>query len=152
MSGFDDRLTPEGRRFLAQLEKMSRLEVRVGYQAGAATYGGVDICDIVMWNELGTSTIPARPFLRQSVDQNEAQIRSTCAALAATIAQGGTAETVLNGIGNYMVGVIQDTINHGSFVPNAPSTIRQKNSDQPLIDTERMRQSVHFQIKPKDGS
>nr|WP_326203632.1 hypothetical protein [uncultured Oscillibacter sp.] len=155
MSGGHDRLTPEGRRFLAELEKMKRLEVRVGYQAGEATDDeGVDMCDIALWNELGTSgahPIPARPFLRQSVDGNEDKIRAHCAQQARAIARGGTAEEALKKIGIHMKGIVQKTIKEGSFVPNAPSTIRKKGSDKPLIDTGRLRQSVNYHIKPKGG-
>ena len=155
MSGGHDRLTPEGRRFLAELEKMKRLEVRVGYQAGEATDDeGVDMCDIALWNELGTSgahPIPARPFLRQSVDGNEDKIRAHCAQQARAIARGGTAEEALKKIGIHMKGIVQKTIKEGSFVPNAPSTIRKKGSDKPLIDPGRLRQSVNYHIKPKGG-
>ena len=155
MSGGHDRLTPEGRRFLAELEKMKRLEVRVGYQAGEATDDeGVDMCDIALWNELGTSgahPIPARPFLRQSVDGNEDKIRAHCAQQARAIARGGTAEEALKKIGIHMKGIVQKTIKEGSFVPNAPSTIRKQGSDKPLIDTFRLRQSVNNHIKPKGG-
>ena len=155
MSGGHDRLTPEGRRFLAELEKMKRLEVRVGYQAGEATDDeGVDMCDIALWNELGTSgahPIPARPFLRQSVDGNEDKIRAHCAQQARAIARGGTAEEALKKIGIHMKGIVQKTIKEGSFGPNAPSTIRKKGSDKPLIDTGRLRQSVNYHNKPKGG-
>lgn len=155
MSGGHDRLTPEGRRFLTELEKMKRLEVRVGYQAGEATDDeGVDMCDIALWNELGTSgahPIPARPFLRQSVDGNEDKIRAHCAQQARAIARGGTAEEALKKIGIHMKGIVQKTIKEGSFVPNAPSTIRKKGSDKPLIDTGRLRQSVNYHINPKGG-
>ena len=50
-----------------------------------------------------------------------------------------------------MKGIVQKTIKEGSFVPNAPSTIRKKGSDKPLIDTGRLRQSVNYHIKPKGG-
>ena len=112
------------------------------------------MCDIALWNELGTSgahPIPARPFLRQSVDGNEDKIRAHCAQQARAIARGGTAEEALKKIGIHMKGIVQKTIKEGSFVPNAPSTIRKKGSDKPLIDTGRLRQSVNYHIKPKGG-
>ena len=40
----------------------------------------------------------------------------------------------------------------GDFEPNAPSTIRKKKSDKPLIDTGRMRQSVMTVIDKKGRS
>ena len=148
-----DKLTPEGQRFLKELEEMAKLEVAVGYQAGEATdEKGVDLCDIAMWNELGTQgehPIPSRPFLRQTIDNNEGQIKNFCQAQAAQIPKGGSAEECLKQIGVYMKGLVQQTIRDGDFVPNAPSTIRRKGSNRPLIDTGQLRQSVNYHIRPK---
>ena len=102
MTGGWDRLTPEGEKFFRQIDELQDKEVFVGFQAGKVTDDrGVDMAQIAMWNELGTSTAPSRPFLRKSVDEN------------------------------------------------APSTIRKKKSDKPLIDTGKMRQSVKYVIRKK---
>ncbi len=147
-----DRITPEGRRFYEQLRQMARMEVRVGYQAGETTdEDGIDMCDIAAWNELGTERAPARPFLRQTVEKNESRINEFCAREAMKMFEGGTAEQCLDKIGVFMKSLVQKTIRDGEFAPNAPSTIRKKGSDKPLIDTGRMRQSVNYYIKPKDG-
>lgn len=47
------------------------------------------------------------------------------------------------------MGLVQEKIESGSYEPNAPSTIRKKKSDKPLIDTGRMRQSVKYVIRKK---
>lgn len=147
-----DRLTPEGKRFFAEIEKLKQLECRVGFQQGeAASDEGVDMCDIAMWNELGTANSPSRPFLRTSVDGNAAQITQFCQAQVRKLTNGGTAQEVLNSVGVFGKGLVQATIGSGSFTPNAPATIRKKKSDKPLIDTGRMRQSVNYAIKPKGG-
>ena len=73
-----DRLTPEGKKFYAEIEKLKRLQVRVGYKAGDKEQDGVDLCDIAMWNELGTVRSPARPFMRQSVDNHLDEISREC--------------------------------------------------------------------------
>lgn len=147
-----DRLTPEGRRFFAQIEKLKKLEVQVGYQAGSATDdNGVDMTDIAMWNELGTSRAPARPFLRKSVDENTSEIKNMCAAQLKKLVNGGTAEQSLRALGVYQKGLIQEKIKNGSFQENAESTIRQKGSDKPLIDTGRLRQSADFIVRNKGG-
>lgn len=66
-----DRITAEGRRFFEQIEELKKLQVRVGYQRGEEQNdGGMDLVDIAAVNEVGTDTIPARPFMRQSVDNN----------------------------------------------------------------------------------
>lgn len=151
MAGFD-RVTPEGKRFYAQLEELKKLEVRVGFQAGEATSDdGVDMCDIAMWNELGTVGMPARPFLRQTADNNGDKMAAFGGAQAMRLAKGASAESCLEAIGVFSKGLVQETIRDGSFEPNAPSTIKKKGSDKPLIDTGRMRQSVNYAIKRKGG-
>ena len=47
MSGGWDRLTPEGQRFFAEIEKLKEQQVFVGFQAGqVADDRGVDMADI----------------------------------------------------------------------------------------------------------
>lgn len=148
--GGHDRITPEGRRFLGQIEQLKKLQVQVGFQAGAAAdEDGVDIANIAMWNELGTSRAPARPFMRKSVDENTDKIKAMCARQLKRLAQGASAEDILEKIGVFQKGLIQRKIVDGTFEPNAPSTIRKKGSSRPLIDTGRMRQSVNFVIRRK---
>ena len=149
-----DRLTPEGQRFFQEIEKLKKLQVRVGYQEGEKFYdeGGkkVDLLDVAMFNELGTSSTPSRPFMRDSVDDNADKISSFCKSKLKAIASGKkTAGEVLKEIGVMQVGLVQQTIREGDFAPNAPSTIKKKGSDKPLIDSGQMRQSVHFVITDK---
>jgi len=145
-----DTLTPEGQQFYRMLAELADKEVRIGFQHGEASEDdGTDICDIAAWNELGTEHIPSRPFLRKSVDENEGKINQFLQAEARSLASGKTAETLLNEIGNFQKSLVQEKITEGSFAPNAESTIRRKGSSKPLIDTGRMRQSVHYVIKRK---
>lgn len=149
-----DRLTPEGVKFFKEIEKLRKLQVRVGYQQGKDFYDEdgkkVDVLDVAMFNELGTSRTPSRPFMRNSVDNNADKISSFCKSRLQGIANGSKdAETVLKEIGAMQVGLVQATIKDGNFVPNAPSTIAKKGSDKPLIDTGQMRQSVHYVITEK---
>ena len=153
MSGGWDRLTPEGQRFFAEIEKLKEQQVFVGFQAGqVADDRGVDMAQIAMFNELGTSTAPARPFLRDSVDENEDVIRDQCGKELKKLTTGATAETVLKRVGALGVRLVQEKIESGSFEPNAPSTIKKKGSDKPLIDTGRMRQSVKYVVKRRGGA
>ena len=90
-------LTPEGRRYFEQLQKLSRLEVQVGFQEG------------------------------QTYEDGKA----------------------LKDLGVFCKGLVQQEIVDGGFVANKPSTIKKKKSEQPLIDTGHMRQSVDFVIKER---
>lgn len=149
-----DRLTPAGRRFYAEVDRLKKGKVFIGFQAGKKKHKGrngkeADVAEIAMFNELGTSRSPSRPFLRQTVDKNKAKIKQMCKQTAKQIAQGGSAAQCLKLLGAFGVSLVQETIESGSFKPNAPRTVDMKGSDKPLIDTGRMRQSVHYVIKKR---
>ena len=165
-----DRITPDGKRFFKELEELVKLQARVGFTANGKGYGDrgqevtakeyekkggkppPTVADVAMWNELGTANSPARPFLRQSVDNNESKIRKMCELQLEALAHGETgAQEALKAVGALQVGLIQNEIRNGGFTPNAPSTIKKKGSAKPLIDTARMQQSVHYVIEQKGG-
>lgn len=147
-----DKLTAQGVKFYAELKKLKEMMVRVGYQRGdeVEEESGVDLCDIAAWNEFGTSNAPSRPFMRDSVDNHVEQINTFLKQQLSMLARGETtAENVFNAIGVFQKGLVQKEIVDGQFEPNAPSTIKRKKSDKPLIDTGKMRQSVNYVIKKK---
>ena len=152
---FRDRLTPEGQRFFRELGELKKLEVRVGFQRGEAKEeDGTDICDVAAYNELGTDHIPARPFIRQSVDDNKNEISSFLKDQVKDFAKGKSAAQILKEIGLFQKDLMQTKIEEGSFVPNAESTIRQKAKKGPppylpLKDTGTMEQHVNFFIRKK---
>lgn len=145
-----DKKTADGKKFEKMLRELSQMQVRIGFQHGKATEDdGTDICDVAAWNELGTENSPSRPFLRKSVDENEAAINSFLQSKKKDLAKGVPAEQILKEIGIFQKDLIQEKITEGSYEPNAPSTVRKKGSSKPLIDTGRMRQSVDFVIQKK---
>lgn len=145
-----DRMTPEGIKFQKMLKELADKEVRTGFQHGMATEeNGTDICDVAAWNELGTVHMPSRPFIRKSVDENEGRITDFLKSEVPRLVHGVSARQVLNEIGIFQKDLIQQKITGGSFDPNSESTIRQKGSSKPLVDTGRMRQSVNYVIKKK---
>jgi hypothetical protein len=163
MAGYD-RQTKAGKNFLKELEELAKLRVRVGFTAAkkgqginqedvdAADYSdGATVAEIAAWNEFGTEHIPARPFLRDSVDKNRDRIKNNCKAVLEAVATGKkTAKEAAAIIGAIQVGQIQVEIRNGDFEANAESTIKIKGSARPLIDTGRMRQSVHYVIEEGD--
>lgn len=143
-------LTPEGRRYFAELKKLADMEIRVGFQAGEAEEeNGTDIVDIAAYNEYGSSDTPARPFMKQSFENHEDELQAVCDEAMKMIKKGGTAQQALNKIGVLCKALVQSEIRDGNFVPNAPSTIKKKGSDKPLIDTGTMRQSVQYVIEKR---
>ena len=145
-----DTVTADGKKFEKLLKELSDKEVRVGFQHGQATEeDGTDVCDVAMWNELGTENMPSRPFLRKSVDENESKIKEFLEGEVKALVNGADVEQILKEIGLFQKDLIQEKITEGSFASNADSTIQRKGSSKPLIDTGRMRQSVNYVIQKK---
>ena len=163
-------MTPQGKKFFAELEKLAELEVQVGFTADKKGYNeshssvdasdysdGTTVAEVAAWNEFGTKNadgtqrIPERPFLRQSVDKYESQITAMVKQQLKAVASGETADKALRAIGALQVGLIQHEIRNGGYEANAESTIKLKKSSTPLIDEGHMRQSVHYVVKPRKG-
>lgn len=163
----DERLTPEGERIFRELDKLNELIVKVGFQHGQATEeNGADICDVAAFNELGTETIPSRPFMRDSVENNEDKIVAFMQSqIADIISNGKTAEQAFKEIGIFQKNLVQETIEDGDFERNAditvdggwmrnkksgkPFYVEGKHSTHPLIDTGTMKNSVNYVIEKK---
>lgn len=149
-SSTKDTVTSNGIKFKAMLAELASKEVRIGFQNGdAQSDDGTDMCDIAMWNELGTINMPSRPFIRMSVDDNEGKIGSFIDSQKTNISKGVSGEQILKEIGIFQKDLIQDKIANGGFTPNAESTVAKKGSSTPLIDSGRMRQSVNYVVQAK---
>ena len=126
---------------------MAPVDVFVGVRAES----GGELVTIAAVNEFGSAdgTIPERSFLRSTVDENRKKYLS---ALSAAIDKGityGRAAMVreLGKVGQVAVGDVQRKIRDLDTPPNAPSTVRQKGFDNPLIETGRLRQSIDFKVE-----
>ncbi len=157
-----DTTTEEGQNIKKMLEEIAEMEVCIGFQHGKEKkeeqeetrtkkkkQKKADICDIALWNELGTEHIPSRPFLRKSVDENKTVIDDMLDKTVKRLLSGQPMQRVLNRLGSFQKGLVQKKIVEGTYVPNATSTIRKKGSSRPLIDTGRMRQSVNYIVRKK---
>lgn len=154
-----DRMTPEGKRLMKELKELGKLECYAGFQSGpkakkrdgdSVVDSEVDLLDVAMFNELGTSQSPSRPFMRDSIDDNQEEIVAFCKAQFGRLCSGAaTAQNVMQQLAVFEKGLIQAKIKDGDFAPNAPSTVKKKGSDKPLIDTGHMRQSVQTVIDRK---
>ena len=143
--GFTD-LTPEGKKYFRELKKMTDMEIQVGFQGDQKYEDGTSIAQVAAVNEFGALDIPERPFMRQSFENHEGELQAACDAAQRLVSSGGSAEQALQQIGVVAKGLVQDEIVNGGFAPKAESTIKKKGSEQPLIDTGTMRQSVNFVV------
>lgn len=61
---------------MARLRLMGVSGLTVGVHEDAGDVGGVSIAAVAAWQELGTPTIPARSFLRATLDNEKSQIEN----------------------------------------------------------------------------
>jgi hypothetical protein len=137
----------------AEIDKLKNLRVKVGIPEGSGEQDGVLIAQYASWNELGTSTIPARDFIRTTIDSNREKIQAGMDKLYKQVLKGkSTAETLTEKLGIGVSGMVRHTVRHGDFKKNAESTIRKKThgkkkGDTPLIDTGTMRNSIGYVVE-----
>lgn len=140
---------------LAKNELMREIEkfrggksVTVGIHEGAPAVEGtteINMATLGAVLNFGTDDghIPARPWLAPGV---ESGTQEYIAEIASAVKEGATLDQTLEIIGNIAVGKVQEFMTELDSPPNAPSTIAQKGSDNPLIDTGAMRQSVTYAV------
>jgi len=121
----------------------------VGVPAGAKEADGTSLAMVAAVHEFGSPErgIPERSFIRSAIAGNIHGIKSINAHSIKRMVDGTLDEnTALGRLGLYVVAKIQQQIVDGSFAPLAPSTIKRKGSDKPLIDTGQLRASITYQI------
>lgn len=129
--------------------KNDYVKVGVLSDAGMSEDGKTGLVDVATFNEFGTSRIPPRPFMGQTFDKNKVEInRKIDEGFNAIVSGKEQAMPLLKKLGVWYKGEIQKIFTDGNFVPNAPSTLKQKSEKgRPLIDTGRLRQSIQFSVE-----
>ena len=122
-------------------------EVTVGFFETAKYRKGTPVAAIAAIHEFGAPSkgIPERPFFRQAVTQMQDGV-------ARIVRTGIDAEKMVvddhlaNEVGTYAAAEVKESISQLTSPPNAPSTIAQKGSSNPLIDIGFMRASVSYRV------
>jgi len=146
------------RRIFSELKKLESAFTLIGIQEGDnPNVEGILLSDIAFFNEYGTVNIPERPFMRGWFDSDLQRIKKFAQKLYEKVADGKmTAEKALKTLGQWGQDEIRKSILKLKSPPNAPSTIRQKGSSNPLIDTGQMMNSIHHTVHfdkrpPREG-
>ena len=135
-------------RIMRDLQKLYGMEVVAGMlkDSGKAE-NGASYVDIATWNEYGTGRIPSRPFIRISADTN----RQTWAKLAQQcvndVIDGDSPRDAAQVVGHRMVEDIRKVFGSSELKANAPSTVRKKGRNEPLVDSGEMRRRVNFRLE-----
>lgn len=156
--GVKVELTTAGLRQLrAKYGKDSHV-LTIGVHKGATndvddgnTKKSIPIAPYAAANEYGTSRIPARPFLRNTMKEHGERWRQY---LAVQIPRrDGDIKKALKDVGNVARGDVQATISAGDFEPLSPKTVANKmrkgrpRPEAILIDTGSLIKAIAYKVK-----
>lgn len=138
------------KKILKNIKSTRNVRLLVGYFPESRYDNGMPVAQVGFWNEFGTVKIPERPFMRHA---NVIATKKLTYMLKNQNYFSSTNKFNLQGInkvGQMWVNSIQLSIEgYGiTYVPNAPSTIKQKGHDKPLIDSELMLNSPEYKVMP----
>ena len=142
---------------LKEIEKLARSHVIIGFPDGTLTHAqtrrgrrkaaGQSLAQIAFENEFGTSSFPARPFMRPSFDQNIQLLTRVIDREYTRIVNGRrTVRRSLEALGLLMQNLIKQRIRAIHQPPNSPYTIAIKRSSKPLIDFGQMIGAVQYRV------
>lgn len=122
--------------------------VRVGWFSQHRYSDGLPVASVAVFNEYGTPTAPARPFVRPVIHgQKQMILENLKHHYKSALRNNTNTNKVLALIGEDVKWRIQAQILATNTPPNAPSTIKAKGFNKPLYDTGFMLNSVSYQTE-----
>lgn len=130
-----------------RLRQLNANEVSVGAIKEVPEHTQEELQQIVRYNEFGTAKIPARSFLRGSLYRNSKHgWRFVSREAVKGVLNGSlTGNKAYKIVGDRMVEDVKHQIDIVG-PPNAPSTIRKKGRNQPLVDTGGLYRSIDKEV------
>lgn len=124
--------------------------VLAGVPKGAGVYeDGMSFATVLAVNNFGSDdgVIPPRPVLQPAIEKGAPQYQRLAEVMIPKVLTGEmTMRMLLEQMGQLAEGHIKQEITDLKIPPNAKSTIAAKGSDNPLIDTGALRQSIRYVI------
>lgn len=141
---------PEIAKRLLEIARAGHVKVGVlDAGPGGVSYpsGGLTVAEIAALQEFGSSDghTPERSFMRSTLEAKRDKLREMSVDLIDKILAGEMDVERAKGIlGAYLAAEMKKTITTGEGVPppNAPSTVAEKGSSRPLVDSSRMVNAI----------
>lgn len=142
-----------------RIGKLSKASVRVGVledrgaEAKSTDDGAAStmtVIEVATIHEFGAPAagIPARSFLRGTVDEQMAEIRADQHKIAVAVISGKLdLRRGLDQLGARIAAKIQQRIARGIQPPLNARTIARKGSSKPLVDTGQLRSSISWEVE-----
>lgn len=150
---------------LKEIEYLATRQVEIGILAIDKSLTGENgkttILEYAIYNEYGTPSMPARPFMRNAFDSNRGIISNLIQAAPKKVIKGEkSGKEALMEIGETIRGLIIQSIATAETwaVPNDPKTLKiktkngQANNTKPLIDNRFLIKSIRYQIVNENGT
>lgn len=134
-------------QYIRRIDRLDGHGVKVGVTGDAGQQDGVDLLDIAMFNEFGTETIPARPFIRDFAQKNAKALGALMDRTVSLVEKGKPLDVALASLGSVVQEQQQKHVRASKSwaVPNAKSTVRQKGSDVPLVDHGTLVNAIRWE-------
>jgi len=130
-------------------------QVRIGFVEGETYPDGTSVAAVAAKNEYGepSERIPARPFFRNAIANNQDNWKDT---IARGIRAGAPVEQVLEVVGALAASDVYISITQLMDPALSARTIRERQergnmSTKPLEDTKTMLNSIKYQVSEIDG-
>ena len=157
------KVSPDGARLKEALTKLDSHNAQVGWFSSARYEDGTPVALVAAANEFGSpkNNVPARPFMRNAVDQNETKWAAIAESGAKNVILGnGSISDTMETIGLVAVGDIKKAIADLHSPPLAASTVRARerkkaagqpvgNTTKPLIESQTMISTVTHVVERK---
>lgn len=141
-------------RLARELDELSKLSLTVGYQGPTALVlydrGHVNVATVALYQEFGTQTIPARPFMRRSVREHIEELQQEIADAFARVASlEQSAIAAMDQVGRFVAFRMVKAIDQSHLwaTPLAASTVAKKGQAQPLYETGLLQDSITWAVR-----
>jgi len=127
---------------LGRLKQAHAARVSVGVHGDAPSRdgGSATNVEVATYQEFGTATIPARSFVRATVDEQAGAIQGAIRKAAEGIVKGLRPSAAMTQIGALVVGMMQRRMSQG-----IPPPLKSR-AGTPLIDTGQLRASITSKV------
>lgn len=133
------------------LKNSENVSLKVGFLKGLGEHPnsmeGQTIIEIAFWNEYGTENIPARPFMRSTLNDEIDSYRKLLEVMLSRILRfESKPKQEIKKLGALVTSDIKQKITSLSDPANTERTKQQKGSSNPLIDSGTLRNSVTWEV------
>lgn len=136
---------PGFERLKAVLTGIDGVQVRVGWFEGTTEPNGTPTAYVAAIHEFGAprAGIPARPFMRPTIANNQAAWMQEFAAIARKSLMGGLDPVqAMDQMGLRIAGEVKQSIQAVSSPPLKPQTVKRKGHNKPLVESGTMLKTV----------